>query len=332
MAGNKKHVSYVVSVLLWLLLLIHQCILGRGGGGGGGGGGGASSSGSTILMDRRLRYDFYEKTCPNVERIIHNVGCDASVLIASSGTNIAERDAEINLSLPGDGFEVFFRAKRALELQCPGVVSCADVMAIATRDLVNLVGGPRWEVKKGRRDGLVSKASRVGNNLPQVNQTISQLITLFKSKGLTILDMVALSGAHTIGFSHCKEFMNRIYSYNKTFDIDPSMNKDYAQTLRTPCPKNDHNLDPTVVAFNDVSTPAIFDNAYYQNLQKGLGLLETDQKLFTDPITRGYVDSMANDQHIFFSYFVAAMIMLGGVGVKTGSDGEVRRDCGFFNS
>ena len=61
------------------------------------------------------------------------------MLIASSNTNKAERDADINLSLPGDGYEVFFRAKRALELQCPGVVSCADVMAIATRDLLNLV-------------------------------------------------------------------------------------------------------------------------------------------------------------------------------------------------
>ncbi|MCL7026008.1 hypothetical protein MKW94_028730 [Papaver nudicaule] len=286
--------------------------------------------------NRQLSYDFYNKSCPNIERIVHNVvsqklleapttaagalrlffhdcfveGCDASVLIASSSTNKAERDAEINLSLPGDGFDVFFRAKRALELQCPGIVSCADVMAIATRDLVNLVGGPRWEVQKGRRDGLYSKASR--------------------SKGLTALDMVALSGAHTIGLSHCKEYMSRIYAYNKTFAIDPSMNKDYAQSLRGPCPNN-HNLDPNVVAFNDISTPFKFDNAYYKNLRKGLGLLETDQKLFTDSVTRRYVLYMAKDEQFFFSSFVSAMIKLGSIGVKVGADGEVRRDCGIVN-
>lgn len=61
------------------------------------------------------------------------------MLIASNKMNRAERDAEINLSLSGDGYEVFFRAKRALELQCPGVVSCSDVMAVATRDLLHLV-------------------------------------------------------------------------------------------------------------------------------------------------------------------------------------------------
>ncbi|KAL3591693.1 hypothetical protein D5086_010333 [Populus alba] len=48
----------------------------------------------------------------------------------------AESDAEINLSLTGDGYDVFSRAKRASELQCPGIVSCANVMAIASRDLV----------------------------------------------------------------------------------------------------------------------------------------------------------------------------------------------------
>ncbi|XP_021289182.1 peroxidase 50-like isoform X2 [Herrania umbratica] len=262
-------------------------------------------------------------------RATQEQGCDASVLIASSRNNKAERDSEINLSLPGDGFDVFFRAKRAVELQCPGVASCADVMAIATRDLVNLVGGPRWEVQKGRRDGLVSKASRVAGNLPQANQKISQLISLFKSKGLSVLDMVALSGGHTIGFSHCREFMPRIYSYNETFDIDPTMNQDYALSLRGPCPRK--NLDPTVVALNDVTTPFIFDNAYFGNLQKGLGLLTTDQMLGVDSLTRPYVNIMARDQQIFFNYFVKAMIKMSKIGVKIGSNGEIRSDCGSFN-
>ena len=184
-------------------------------------------------------------------------------------------------------------------------------------------------MQKGRRDGLVSRASRVAGNLPQANQTISQLILLFKSKGLSVLDMVALSGGHTIGFSHCREFMPRIYSYNETFDIDPTMNQDYALSLRGPCPRK--NLDSRVVALNDVTTPFIFDNAYYRNLQKGLGLLTTDQMLGVDPLTRSYVNLMARDQQMFFKSFVRAMMKMSTIGIKTGRNGEIRRDCSSFN-
>lgn len=304
----------------------------------------------------QLSRDFYMNTCPNVERIVRNVvaqklteaptsapgalrlffhdcfveGCDASVLIASSEDNVAEKDADINLSLPGDGFDVFIRAKRALESQCPNVVSCADVMAIATRDLVSMVGGPSWEVLKGRRDGLISKASRVAGNLPTVNMTVEQLISLFHSKGLTQVDLVTLSGAHTIGFSHCNEFMYRIYNYSKTSDIDPTMNPSFARSLRGICPQ--YGFDPTVVAFNDVSTPTTFDNAYYQDAIRGLGLLATDQILYVDPRTRGYVNAFAKSRQSFFNNFAASMIKLGNVGVKTGKQGEIRRDCASFNN
>lgn len=61
-------------------------------------------------------------------------GCDSSILITSTPFNKAERDADINLSLPGDAFDVITRAKTALELQCPNTVSCSDILAVATRD------------------------------------------------------------------------------------------------------------------------------------------------------------------------------------------------------
>ena len=64
-------------------------------------------------------------------------GCDASVLISSTGKNQTEKDAIPNKTLRG--FNVIDAVKSALEKKCPGVVSCADVLALVARDSVLMV-------------------------------------------------------------------------------------------------------------------------------------------------------------------------------------------------
>ena len=64
-------------------------------------------------------------------------GCDASVLLNSKGNNKAEKDGPPNASL--HGFYVIDNAKKAVEASCPGVVSCADILALAARDAVYVV-------------------------------------------------------------------------------------------------------------------------------------------------------------------------------------------------
>ena len=68
-------------------------------------------------------------------------GCDASVMIASSGSNKAEKDHPDNLSLAGDGFDTVIKAKAAIDAvaSCRNKVSCADILTMATRDVVLLV-------------------------------------------------------------------------------------------------------------------------------------------------------------------------------------------------
>jgi peroxidase len=62
-------------------------------------------------------------------------GCDASVLLNSTANNTAEKDAIPNLSL--SGFDVINDIKARLETECQGVVSCADIVALAARDSVS---------------------------------------------------------------------------------------------------------------------------------------------------------------------------------------------------
>jgi peroxidase len=300
----------------------------------------------------RLSPEHYRSTCPGVESVVRSVvarkvketfvtvpatlrlffhdcfveGCDASVMIASRG-NDAEKDSPDNLSLAGDGFDTVVRAKAAVEKKCPGVVSCADILAIAARDVVAMSSGPRWTVELGRLDGLVSKSGGVAGKLPGPDMRVKDLAAIFAKNNLTVLDMVALSGAHTVGFAHCTRFAGRLYG-RVGGGVDPSYDPAYARQLMAACPRD---VAPTIAVNMDPITPAAFDNAYYANLAGGLGLFTSDQELYTDAASRPAVTGFAKNQTLFFEAFKEAMVKLGRVGVKSGKHGEIRRDCTAFN-
>jgi peroxidase len=62
-------------------------------------------------------------------------GCDASLLLnTTSSGNQTEKLATPNVTLRG--FDFIDRVKSLLEAACPGVVSCADVIALVARDAV----------------------------------------------------------------------------------------------------------------------------------------------------------------------------------------------------
>ena len=64
-------------------------------------------------------------------------GCDASILVDTIHNNVSEKVAGPNQTVRG--FEIIDEAKVKIESECPGVVSCADIIALATRDDVFLV-------------------------------------------------------------------------------------------------------------------------------------------------------------------------------------------------
>jgi len=250
-------------------------------------------------------------------------GCDASVLLETADPNSATEKFGIpNLSLRG--FEVINVAKAKIEKECGTVVSCADILAFAGRDATYFLSNKKvfFDMPAGRYDGLVSLINETLPNLPPPFATVAQLKANFASKGLNTDDMVTLSGAHTIGISHCSSFSDRLSSNSS--DMDPALKT----TLQEECKSSSGN-DNTVV--QDIKTPDMLDNQYYKNVLRHEVLFASDATLLTATDTSDAVSAFAKNAKQWEDKFMAAMVKMGAIEIKTSANGEIRRDCRVLN-
>ncbi|XP_072975207.1 peroxidase 2-like [Typha angustifolia] len=291
-----------------------------------------------------LQVGFYDCKCPKAEEIVRKVvhkavadtpgigaalirmffhdcfvrGCDASVLLDPTPTNpnTEKTSPANNPSL--HGFDVIDEAKAALEHHCPGIVSCADIIAFAARDAAKFLGGINYTIPSGRRDGRVSIAAETLQNLPPPNFNLNQLIANFASKGLSVNDLVTLSGAHSIGQSHCTSLSLQ----------DPSIDPSFIAFLRGKCLPT---ANPTMIVDQDIVTPNKLDNQYYKNVMAHRVLFSSDEALLSSPQTATLVDEFARHKGAWKGKFGAAMVKMGNIGVLTGNNGEVRKTCSVVN-
>ncbi|XP_054810220.1 cationic peroxidase 1-like [Prosopis cineraria] len=247
-------------------------------------------------------------------------GCDASILLDDTSSFRGEKTAMPNVNSVR-GFGVIDNIKSKVETLCPGVVSCADIVAVAARDSVVALGGPSWTVLLGRRDSTTASFSSANSDLPAPTLDLNALITAFSNKGFTAKEMVALSGSHTIGKAQCLNFRARIY--NET-NIDSS----FAKALQGHCPRAGGN---TNLANLDATTPNSFDNAYFKNLLCKKGLMHSDQQLFNGGSTDSQVTVYSNNLGPFRADFANAMIKMGNLSPLTGSNGQIRTNCRKVN-
>jgi len=338
-SSSSRRVSLVVAKAA---LLAAVCVLLHGGG----------------SVTAELCVGYYDDTCPDAISIVRDVlvdahgsdprifaslirlhfhdcfvqGCDGSVLLDTFDGFESEKDAVPNKD-SARGFPVVDAAKAALEDACPGVVSCADILAIAAEISVELSGGPGWSVLLGRLDSLTSSKADA-ENLPGPFDALTVLQAKFRNATLDdTTDLVALSGGHTFGRVQCQFVTDRLYNFSGTNQPDPTLNAAYRAFLSQRCPRNGagsslNDLDPT--------TPDTFDKNYYTNLQVNRGFLQSDQELKSDPgaltSTAPIVDRFASSQDAFFRSFAHSMIKMGNIRPVTDpSLGEVRTQCAFVN-
>lgn len=201
----------------------------------------------------------------------------------------------------------------------------------------------------GRRDSFSASKAAATISIPAPNSTVANLAAKFQNVGLTLQDMVALSGmnllwffklclgvklpdrdycagAHTMGMARCSTFSSRLQDLSNS--DGPDVNVDFLQSLQQLCSEPGN----TALAQLDLVTPATFDNQYYINLLSSEGLLQSDQALVTgNDQTRQIVESYVEDPLIFFEDFKNSMLKMGRLAPLTGENGEIRRNCRAAN-
>jgi L-ascorbate peroxidase len=156
------------------------------------------------------------------------------------------------------------------------IISYADFVQLAGTVAVEIAGGPTVPFHPGRKDkDTIPPEGR----LPDATKGPSHLRDVFYAYGLDDKEIVALSGAHTLG---------RCHKDRSGFD--------------GPWTEN----------------PLIFDNSYFQLLLSGGGegilQLPTDKALVEDPKFRQYVEAYAKDEDLFFKDYSDAHLKLSELG------------------
>nr|CAB3467190.1 unnamed protein product [Digitaria exilis] len=247
-----------------------------------------------------LSWGFYNDSCPWVEDIVRwyvtEAGCDASVLL--SGPKSAQLEVP-NQTLRPEALKLIDDIRGALSDACGGpTVSCADITMLATRDAVAASGGPLFDVPLGRRDGLAPASSDLVGTLPAPVFDVPTLLEAFSNRSLDTADLVALSGAHTVGRGHCPSFSDRL---PLNADMDPALR----QKLAAKCGK-----DP--------------------NAEQGL--FTSDQGFINHPATKRIATRFALNQAAFFDQFATSMLKMSQMDVLTGNNGEIRLNCALTNA
>ncbi|OAY74648.1 peroxidase 44-like [Ananas comosus] len=294
---------------------------------------------SVPLASADLAVGFYDSSCPQAESVVRAVvakhfhadhsiaaaflrlyfhdcfvrGCDASILIDGTNTTDSEKSAFPNKTVRG--YEIIDDIKQNLESQCPSTVSCADVIALATRDVVSLARGLHYAVPTGQRDGLVSNPANV--SLPGPSSPMSVIQQAFGPKGFTLEETVVLLGAHTVGSVHCA-----------FIQPDPSMDARLKRRLAKLCRGGDN----TTTAFLDQATPFVVDNRFYKQVMRNKGVMGIDQELGSDNSTAPIVRRLAKDREGFLNKFTDVLVKMGSLDVLVGSEGEIRTNCRAFNN
>jgi len=177
------------------------------------------------------------------------------------------------------------------EKYVPLLISHADLWALAANVAIKVMGGPDIHTNFGRYDIPDKKegAQSAAGRLPDGDKDAKHLRDIFYPKGFTDKDIVALSGAHTVGACHAE----RSGFEGAWTDDKLKFDNSYFQDLLNK--KWDFQ---TVKSGNK------------QYMSGKTMMLTTDMALIEDAKFKEYVQKYAKDQGAFFADYKDAWVRL----------------------
>ncbi|KAF5175296.1 L-ascorbate peroxidase t protein [Thalictrum thalictroides] len=180
----------------------------------------------------------------------------------------------------------------------PGV-TYADLFQLASATAVEEAGGPKIPMKYGRVDVSGPEQCPEEGRLPDAGPPTpgAHLRDVFYRMGLNDKDIVALSGAHTLGRSRPERsgWGKPETKYTKDGPGAPGGQSWTIQWLQ-------------------------FDNSYFKDIKEkrdaDLLVLPTDAVLFEDPLFKEYAEKYAVDQEIFFKDYAESHAKLSNLGAN----------------
>lgn len=211
---------------------------------------------------RDLRALISSKNCaPIMLRLAWHDAGTYDVKTKTGGPNGSIRNEEELLHGANNGLKIAIDLCEPIKAKHPKI-TYADLYQLAGVVAVEVTGGPTIEFRPGRKD---SKVSPNEGRLPDAKQGVQHLKDIFYRMGLSDKDIVALSGAHTLGRAHPERS-----------GFEGAWTKE----------------------------PLKFDNSYFVELlegeTEGLLKLPTDKALLEAPEFRCYVELYAKDEDAFF--------------------------------
>ncbi|KAF2945274.1 probable L-ascorbate peroxidase 8, chloroplastic isoform 2 [Oryza sativa Japonica Group] len=180
----------------------------------------------------------------------------------------------------------------------PGI-TYADLFQLASATAIEEAGGPKIPMKYGRVDVTAAEQCPPEGRLPDAGPRVpaDHLREVFYRMGLDDKEIVALSGAHTLGRSRPDRsgWGKPETKYTKDGPGEPGGQSWTVEWLK-------------------------FDNSYFKDIKEqrdqDLLVLPTDAALFEDPSFKVYAEKYAEDQEAFFKDYAEAHAKLSDLGAK----------------